>query len=338
MRRISQVLIGGVVLGLALSACGAEPSGLDADRRAGGDDAPEPTPGATLGVTTAPSQLPVDPSESIAAMFGWPAESEVALAYCPQPEPEHLPAGLAAVEVYVCATETRAVAGEGTWSYAVVRRAVDGADLLAAYATADEQPTSGICTLELPNPRVVWIKTDVITAVRAPVDGCHKPQAAAIDAYDRLATEVVAEERLGQISSELADTSGCEMAWTDMFAYLDAYPGGLEPRTLDELPLAADRACTYVVEAGPSDDKSQGELVDAATITDAEASAIDAALASSVEDPTCELIGHTSFVVLWSDADDKVVSVALDGCAVQLDGSWWRGSDELRTLLVELLT
>ena len=118
-----------------------------------------------------------------------------------------------------------------------------------------------------------------------------------------------------------------------MFGYADAYPDDLEPRELSDLPLAADRVCTYTVGPGDPADKAQGELIAARFLDDPERAAIDAALAESVEDPGCARVGHTKFAVLWADATDKIVYVALDGCAVQLDGSWWRATDELRALL-----
>lgn len=135
------------------------------------------------------------------------------------------------------------------------------------------------------------------------------------------------------MSSELADRTGCEDVTGDLLAYGQMFQLEYPKRDLGELRLGVDRACTYAVEAPSEGDKVAGTLVTAELLDTAERAAIEAALAGSIEDPGCARIGHTRFVVLRSHATEKQIFVALDGCAVQLDGTWWRATDELRALL-----
>ena len=147
-----------VLCGSVLTACGSEQGGAD------------------LG---AGDSLPAD---SIAAIFGWPAASELARKYCPGHEPGHLPTDVVDGEVFICTSESRSVAGEGTWEFAVVREVTEGADaLLATYATPDEPVTGGNCTSDLPDPRIVWVRAGATHTVRAPHDACGKPMADAAE-------------------------------------------------------------------------------------------------------------------------------------------------------------
>lgn len=326
MRKWVAAAVGLLVLS-TVAACGSEQAGRDP--AAAGRPAASVVPTAVGEPSSPGPELPSDTDR------GWPGAAEVARAQCHGDVPEHLPAGLGAVEAYVCTTERRPVPGDGTWQFAVVGRATAGADaLLVAYAIPDAEPGSGPCTADAPDPRRAWVvEGDAVHAVRAPQDSCGKPTPDAIDAYAELTTEVVAEERLHQLSSELADRVGCEDVTGDLLAYGQMFEPEYPERDLGDLRLGVDRACTYAVDAPPPDDKVAGALVTAQLLDAAERAAIDAALAESVEDPECARIGHTRFVVLRSDATEKQIFVALDGCAVQLDGTWWRATDELRALL-----
>jgi hypothetical protein len=44
-------------------------------------------------------------------------------------------------------------------------------------------------------------------------------------------------------------------------------------------------------------------------------------------------VGHKEFALVWSPPNGGSTLVALDGCAVQQDGGWWRATDQLRELL-----
>jgi hypothetical protein len=61
----------------------------------------------------------------------------------------------------------------------------DPAELLAAYARPDEEPTDGACTADERDPLILWVdlENDETIAIYAPLDGCGKPQAEAADAY-----------------------------------------------------------------------------------------------------------------------------------------------------------
>jgi hypothetical protein len=61
----------------------------------------------------------------------------------------------------------------------------DPADLLAAYAVPDEEPTAQACTADLPDPLILWLDLEngETIAVYAPLDACAKPQRDAADAY-----------------------------------------------------------------------------------------------------------------------------------------------------------
>lgn len=61
----------------------------------------------------------------------------------------------------------------------------DATELLAAYAAPDEEPTTGGCNGDLPDPLILWLDLDdgETIAVYAPLDACRTPQTEAADAY-----------------------------------------------------------------------------------------------------------------------------------------------------------
>lgn len=265
-----------------------------------------------------------------AQAFSWPAGATITDTYCPTPNAGHLPTDAEADDAYICSTEDREVTGEGTWTFAVVRRVTGGLDgLLDSYATPDAPLTDGACTAELPDPRVVWLKMggDVI-GVRAPRDPCAKPTAPAIAAFSALTTEPLVEEKLQQASSSLADESGCSQEWKDMLS-IEAGEGAA-PSAVPPLPLTGEPlvACSYSSYSSPD----SGELVAAKPLDASAIAAINAELAKSTADATCERAGHQLFVVMLTP-DGGATYVSVDGCAAQQDGGWWRGTDALRALL-----
>jgi len=139
-----------------------------------------------------------------------PAPEYTALPLVPLTDPEVLascplePAGRLAVpaaevvEVYRCGVTFGADATTG--EEVVDRLAEDPATLLEVYAAADEiRPDDVVCTLEMPDPLILWLEltTGDIVAVRAPTDQCGKPQAAARDAVATATFETVLVKPLG---------------------------------------------------------------------------------------------------------------------------------------------
>lgn len=62
----------------------------------------------------------------------------------------------------------------------------DPAELLAAYAAPDEEPSAGGCDADLPDPLILWLDLNdgETIAVYAPLDACRKPQTEAARAYE----------------------------------------------------------------------------------------------------------------------------------------------------------
>ena len=120
------------------------------------------------------------------------------VALCPDAPARHLDVAAAeVVGVLRCTTE---IGVDGAPSVERVDRlAGDPAELLAAYAADDEAaPSDQVCTLDLADPIILWLELAAgqTIAVRAPVDVCGKPQAAAKAAVEAATFEPVLERPL----------------------------------------------------------------------------------------------------------------------------------------------
>jgi hypothetical protein len=251
---------------------------------------------------------------------------------CPTVEPEHLPANVGAVEAaYVCGSDYRAVPGDGDWSFIQVKEVTDGLDeLLRVYGAEDAAPTSGACTTELPDPLIVYLHGDHVRAVRAPWTPCRKPTPEARAAYDALTTVVVSETKEAQGRSQLSIDTGCGDTFKDML-WVEEHGGGTHLPTGDPRPVAAGaHVCRYDVKAD-KDGFRNGELTSGETLSAGELSKVNEELAKSVPDQSCSLSEHTRFATLTDKG--SWTQVALDGCALLQDSSWWRATDALRKLL-----
>lgn len=248
---------------------------------------------------------------------------------CPGRAPEHLPAGQKPVaRAYVCTDETRRVPGDGEWLFSVVKGVTGGLDaLLEVYGTPDAEPSNGVCTLDLPFPLLVWLHGDDVTGVRAPVDGCSKPIPEAGTAYRNLVLTEVTATKVRRIRSEPSITSGCPEQYKDMLAIEQEMAGPRRSSPKPEPLSSGSRVCRYDAK------DEEGQLRSAGTPTASELSGLNEALAQSVQDPTCSRTGHTKFALVWNTSNSSSTLVALDGCAVQQDGGWWRATDRLRELL-----
>lgn len=319
-------LCAAVLAALAVTGCGL-------DRPAGSGVGPQPLvePGPTPG-TAPPDDLWTDQTA-----FDWPGASVLLAEQCPSNDARRVPADVTTevVEALVCTVEIRPVAGAGEWRFAVARRVTGGLDLLLDEYTVpdDEDAQKGTgCPAIMTDPGHVWLHTTAsVVAVRAPVDGCDQPRDPAASAFRSLSTDVVAEEQVDQVSTQLSVDTSCPDDWVDVLAGFDDRDDGVPsdpPWAVDEHGL---HACTYDLD-GP--DADRGRLVAGRILDRADAATVNAELARAVADPTCRLDDHTRFVVLAARSGFvQHTYVALDGCAVQQNASWWRATDELRTLL-----
>ena len=131
---------------------------------------------------TPPADPPADPRP---AWDGIPITHPHVLLSCPDDPAQHLPADVGAiVEVRRCTADFHEVQGVLNKVQYVRRLTSDPAALLDAYAAPDEPPSDGLCGQPLVDPGILWLELDSgdVLTVRAPVDGCGHPLAAAQDA------------------------------------------------------------------------------------------------------------------------------------------------------------
>lgn len=276
------------------------------------------------GVTVAPPSIAAAPS------YGPISEAEA----CPRTTAVHLPAGLGLVTgAYLCVQQFRTVAGDGEWEYAVVQGVTSGLDaLLRAYGMPDAEPTDGACDAIGYVARVVFLHGSRTVAVRAPTDGCGKPTAAAARALAALGTVDVTTTKVRRVTSQLSITSGCPEQYKDMLAIEEGFGG---PKQVSSAPRPVGpgaELCVYTV-AHDARGARLGQLSAARRLTPAELVQIDRALSTATVDHSCSRHQHTRFALLQAGAGGPQTLVALDGCAVQQDGGWWRAPDRLRALV-----
>jgi hypothetical protein len=255
---------------------------------------------------------------------------------CPTVPPVHLPDDAGPVgSAYVCTRETRPVPGDGEWQFLVVKGVTSGLDaLLLAYRTADAPPTTGACDLVGVVPRLLYLLGSSTFAVRAPLDGCGKPMAAAMRTFDALGTVEISATKLDRVTSPLAQTSGCSDQYKDMLAVEEESGGPPQTSTVPSPVAPGSELCIYTLTV----DRHGYRFVwlsSARPLSRTEVHRINSALSGATVDPSCSRRQHERFAVLQAGgtAGGPTTLVALDGCAVQQDGGWWRATDRLRALV-----
>ncbi|WBU39003.1 hypothetical protein [Homoserinibacter sp. YIM 151385] len=174
-RRVAVAGVATAAMALALAACTGAPAGA-------------PSPGST------PEQGPVSSGGDARPIV--PLTDPAVLEYCPAVGAGPLDGPVDGVEaVYICAADPILQTGGGAERpRETVDHVVDPAELLEVYGTMDAEPTSGACTLELPDPLILWLDLgEEIVPVRAPHDACAKPTEAAQAAYENAERERVLE-------------------------------------------------------------------------------------------------------------------------------------------------
>lgn len=267
-------------------------------------------------------------------LFDWPGSSTLFAERCPSDHAVHLGDGVEPdeVEVIICSTEIRPVDGEGSWRYAVVRRATGGVEeLLAAYVQPDDDTEVDVCTANFVDPGHVWVQhlDGQVVTVRAPKDRCH-PLDQATEAFHGLTSVVIAEERLDQTSTQLADNTGCPDDWLDVLADpVDDHSVG-QPAAPWRLNDGRMLACSYELTS----DTTHGHLVAGRWLDRATRAAVNRELTRATVDESCVADAHSTFAVLAASSGFvEHTYIALDGCAVQQNMARWRGTDTLRALL-----
>jgi hypothetical protein len=274
---------------------------------------------------TAPAVVPSPPYA--------PIDASVA---CPTGTAVHLPDDAGPVSTaYVCAQETRPVPGDGEWRFLVVKGVTSGLHaLLLSYRAADVPPTTGVCDAVGVIPRVLYLHGSRTLAVRAPLDGCGKPMAAAMRAYDALGTVEISAIKQNRVTSQLAQTSGCSDSYKDMLAIEESYGGPRQVSTAPRPMESGASLCIYTVTLDPHGYRFTW-LSGARQLTRTDVARINSALAGATRDASCSRHQHKRFALLQAGGTSggPTTLVALDGCAVQQDGGWWRATDRLRALV-----
>jgi hypothetical protein len=255
---------------------------------------------------------------------------------CPAGAPIHLPGDVPAItRAYLCVHEFRQVPGAGEWEFSIVKGVTSGLGaLLRAYLTPDAALTDGTCPAIAVTPRVIYLQGSRTLAVRAPLDACRFPTAAGNSAYEALGTVDISATKEGQVRSQGSLTSGCPDMYKDMLA-IEEESGG--PSHISPTPRAVDAGtvlCLYAVAPDPQGLRV-GRLTSARPVAATEVGQINRALTQSTVDASCGRHQHTRFAMLQpgGQSGGPTTLVALDGCAVQQDGGWWRATDRLRALV-----
>jgi hypothetical protein len=252
---------------------------------------------------------------------------------CPQRDSsEHLAEDQAPVtDAFVCTYVERAVPGDGIWSFRVAMRITGGLDhLLDVYATPNAPRGSRMCTLDLPNPLVVFLHTaDSTAAVRSPVNACGKPIGEAKAAFEALELKEVGSHKEQQVQSEQSQATGCTDQYKDV-VQMYAENGRPDNASATPIPLTGTlKVCRFRVVPDKDGDRI-GQLESGGTV---DLTAFDQALADSSLDDTCSTTEHTRFALVTGARGGDVV-VALDGCALYEErAGYFRGTDALRALL-----
>jgi hypothetical protein len=259
-----------------------------------------------------------------------------AAAACPALPAAHLPDDEGPISsAYVCVQETRAVPGDGEWMFRVVKGVTSGLPaLLLAYRTADAPPSTGPCTADAVVARPLYLHGSRTLAVRAPLDGCGKPIPSATHALDELGTVEISATRLGRVMTQLSQTSGCSDQYKDVLAIEESMG---DPRQVAQAPTpvqSGTEVCVYTVAKDPQG-LGVGQLSAARQLTGADVARINGELTRATVDASCSRHQHTRFALLQAGGQGggPTTLVALDGCAVQQDGGWWRVTDRLRALV-----
>lgn len=271
----------------------------------------------TISPAATPSYSPITPADA-----------------CPSGEVVHLPQDYGEVtRAYVCKDETRRVPGEGEWSFRMVWGVTSGLDaLLKAFAVPDETtPSTTACALAYHPPPVIFLRGEQPLAVRGPLGTCGFPMPEAARAHQALGLTELAAVKGRLIQSELSITSGCPYQYTDMLTD-EERRGGPRAAWPTPKPIGGKQLCSYDL-AKDIEGNPVGQLVAARTLTTDEQAAINTALARSTRDPSCARHGHQHFAMIPMVAHGTTTLIAVDGCAVQQDGGWWRATDRLRELV-----
>ena len=250
----------------------------------------------------------------------------------------HLPPDFGPItNAFFCSTTRMIVPGDGEWLFQEARRITGGLDeLLDVYARPDERPTSDAtggeaCVLAITAVQPIWLHGSSVIAVRPPIGRCGNPIRGVGTALRQLTTEVIVSEPIRQVTSPLSLESGCDQE-TENFMTNRDYDSTIEPPVAapEPLPLKPHLVCTF--RQSPDGDWL---LAAAARFEPAQVARFNSALQTSHIDPACQRGSETMFTVLYlADEDGEFGTyVAVDGCAVQQRGSYWRASDVLRALL-----
>jgi hypothetical protein len=274
------------------------------------------------------SPPPATPVEDTSPPYGPISAADA----CPAVAPVHLPdAGPSPTQAYVCVQLFRKVPGDGEWQFSVVKGVTSGlAAVMRAYRTPDAPLTAGACTADYRNPLVIFLPGSRPLAVRAPRDGCGQPSGAAVRAYEALGTVELTATKLTRVTSQLAQTSGCSDMYKDMLAIEESLGN---PRQTSKVPSPVelgDELCIYTVTLDPHGYRFAW-LSSARQLSRTDVDRINSALAGATVDASCSRHQHTRFALLGIGGATTLV--ALDGCAVQQNGGWWRATDRLRALV-----
>jgi hypothetical protein len=273
---------------------------------------------SVLPVAASPTYAPITPAEA-----------------CPAAKAEHLPADYDELpKAYVCRQEERKVPGDGEWTFDVAFGVTSGLpELIEAYKAPDEKtPPNVACALVMYVLPVVYLHGQRLISAAAPKGQCSGPTPEAGKAYGALGLTELGATKNRRQRSELSLSSGCSDQYKDMIALEEEMGGPTRSAAKPGQLVGATHVCIYDV-VPDSDGDRIGQLSLARSLSAAELNQVNSALEASTKDPTCSRHEHKQFALLWSPPNGSYTLVAVDGCAVQQDGGWWRGTDRLRELV-----
>jgi hypothetical protein len=232
-----------------------------------------------------------------------------------------LPKGFDTVAVVRCLIDERAVAGDGSWQFAVAQRASAGlADLLRllqqpnASAPARTQIACPADLLMVPDFGLVGSDGTVVRP-KLPLTVCGAPMPNVLTALNGLPWKTETETKVTRIQTQAEIDTGCPSS----YKYLPGFGLGGTPMPWSQVrhpPTAAiGVACVLRVDEttypGPVGDFTVGKLLTAAQGTAVE-SMVDAASTAGSAAPPCSAKA-THFATL-GDRNDPTFLLELDGC------------------------
>ncbi|MEU5567861.1 hypothetical protein [Micromonospora musae] len=248
--------------------------------------------------------------------------------------------GFTPVAVVVCGQETQQRPDGGQDRVLTERRTEEVDALTAALRLADEPPTDGPCTMEMPlAPWLAlvdadgrWIRPGL------PLDRCGKLRAEVRDALAALPMTTVSTRTVAELVSAEAAAAGCSQEWKDVIALETTVNPGAPREALPE-PLPTGRQIRLCVYGVRKSEPGTGNFVHGTVLPPQRGAAIGRALREVGPVAVCTEQA-SRFALLWATTgEDPQTYVELDGChrvmVVRVDGSVLAQGDAALAKLID---